>query len=60
VVTHAFSLPLIQYHLLVKQPRTIVPFLAIGIQTPVINWVDPPPIRKSGKDILIQHSVFRI
>jgi hypothetical protein len=60
VVTHAFSLPLIQYHLLVKQPQTVVEFLAISIQTPVINWVDPPPIWKSGKDILIQHSVFRI
>lgn len=60
VVTNGFSLPLIQHQLLVKQPRITVQFLAIGIQSPVINWVDPPPIWKSGKDILIQHSVFRI
>ncbi len=35
-----------------------------GLQTKDISvvptWKDPPPIRKSGRDILIQHCVFRI
>ena len=26
----------------------------------VQKWEDPPPIRKSGRDILIQHCVYRI
>ena len=26
----------------------------------VQKWEDPPPIRESGRDILIQHCVFRI
>lgn len=26
----------------------------------VQKWEDPPPVRKSGRDILIQHCVFRI
>jgi hypothetical protein len=44
-------------------PQTAV-FSYSGIQAKDITilqtWEDPPPIRESGKDILIQHCVFRI
>ncbi len=45
-------------------PANTAVFSFHGFQTKEISvvptWKDPPPIRKSGRDILIQHCVFRI
>ena len=45
-------------------PAQTAVFSYSGIQAKDISvvqsWEDPPPIRKSGRDILIQHCVFRI
>ncbi len=42
-------------------PKTIHFKLSITREiTSIQTWEDPPPIRKTGRDIRIQHCVFRI
>lgn len=60
VLTNAFSLPIITYYFTCNSVELYQSKIHFEPQKRVKNWVDPPPIRRFGKDLLIFHGVFRI
>jgi hypothetical protein len=60
VQSQALSVPIFVFNC----PAHTTAFSFQVLQTkdiPIVQtWEDPPPIRESGKDILIQHCVFRL
>jgi hypothetical protein len=60
VLTNAFSLPIITFHFASNAIEFSPLIFQSASKTLIKNWVDPPPIRRFGKELLIFHSVFRI
>lgn len=60
VLTHAFSIPFFHFSFTANQPITYDPSILHSEVVSIQTWDDPPPLRKYGKELLIQHCVFRI
>ncbi len=60
VLTQTLSIPVFNFSFTANQTISFDPYIfpseVISFQT----WDDPPPIKKFGKELLIQHCVFRI
>lgn len=60
VQSQGISIPSIAVLFLEKTPRFNSTFHHSAVSQTVETWEDPPPIRKAGKALLIQHCIFRI
>ena len=60
VQSQALSVPTFAFVCPVKTAVYSIPKSQTKELSIVQTWEDPPPIRESGRDILIQHCVFRL
>lgn len=60
VLTHALSIPVFHIQFTANQTISFSPSILHSEDISIQTWDDPPPIKKFGKNLLIQHCVFRI
>ena len=60
IITHALAIPIFYFSFAANHTISFDPYILHSEVVSIQTWDDPPPIKKFGKELLIQHCVFRI